>query len=179
MALASPNGWSFYEPCAEWVGTVPPVGAALIWFVVAMAFAAGEVAVAGSFFLLPFAIGAAAGGATALLGGGLTLQILIAVLASAGSAAVLIPYGRRLGQNSDHGGVGANRWVGKEAVVLAEIPGRGEVGRIRVDREEWMAESLTGAPIRIGSTVLVSRVDGTRLVVLPLDEPLPELGEGV
>jgi hypothetical protein len=26
-------------------------------------------------------------------------------------------------------------------------------------------------PIRAGSTVLVSRVDGTRLVVLPLEEP--------
>ena len=163
----------------NWLGTVPHVEAALIWFVVAVAFAAGEVAVAGSFFLLPFAIGAAAGGATALLGGGITLQIVIAALASAGASAVLIPYGRRLGQNSDHGGVGAHRWVGKEAVVLSEIPGRGEVGRIRVDREEWMAESLTGAPIRTGSTVLVRRVDGTRLVVLPLDEPLPELPEGV
>lgn len=155
------------------------MGAALVWFVVAVAFAAGEVAVAGSFFLLPFAIGAAAGGATALLGGEMMIQIVVAALASALSAAVLIPYGRRLGQSSDHGGVGAHRWVGKEAVVLTDIPGRGEVGRIRVDREEWMAESLTGAPIRTGSTVLVRRVDGTRLVVLPLDEPLPELGEGV
>ena len=161
------------------VGTFADVGAALVWFVVAVAFAAGEVAVAGSFFLLPFAVGAAAGGAAALLGTGLAVQIVVAVLASLASAAVLIPYGRRLGQNSDHGGVGAHRWVGKEAVVLADIPGRGEVGRIRVDREEWMAESLTGAPIRSGSTVLVRRVDGTRLVVLPLDEPLPELGEGV
>ncbi|MFP5326817.1 MAG: NfeD family protein, partial [Acidimicrobiia bacterium] len=129
------------------------MGAALVWFLVAVGFAAGEVAVAGSFFLLPFAVGAAAGGATALFGGGLALQIVIAAVVSAIAAALLIPYGRRLGQSTGSTGVGANRWVGKEAVVLSEIPGRGEVGRIRVDREEWMAESLTGAPIRPGSTV--------------------------
>jgi hypothetical protein len=36
-----------------------------------------------------------------------------------------------------------------------------------------------GVPIRAGSTVLVSRVDGTRLVVLPLDEPplLPPISQ--
>lgn len=154
------------------------MGAALIWFVLAVGFAAAEVAVAGSFFMLPFAIGAGAGGLAALLGAELPVQVAAAVIASAAGASVLIPYGRRLGGRSESHGVGANRWVGKEAFVLADIPGRGEVGRIRVEREEWMAESLTGAPIRAGSTVLVRRVDGTRLVVLPLDEPLPELGEG-
>ena len=67
-------------------------------------------------------------------------------------------------------------WVGRQAYVLRDIPsGPGATGLIRLDREEWRAESLMGMPIRAGSTVLVSRVDGTRLVVLPLEEPT-ELG---
>jgi membrane protein implicated in regulation of membrane protease activity len=154
---------------------------ALVWLGIAALLALGEIAVAGSFFLLPFALGAGAGAATALLGGPLPAQVALAVLTSAASAALLIPYGRRLDRRTSSSGVGADRWIGKEALVLDDIPGKpGEVGRIRLDREEWVAESLTGERIVAGSTVLVRRVDGTRLVVLPLSEPHRpmSLGEG-
>ena len=44
---------------------------------------------------------------------------------------------------------------------------------IRLDREVWRAESSLDIPITVGSTVLVTRVDGVRLVVLPLTEVEP------
>jgi membrane protein implicated in regulation of membrane protease activity len=62
--------------------------------------------------------------------------------------------------------------VGKQAVVLQDIPGLpSDTGQVRVEREKWPAESLTGDPIQAGSTVLVAQVDGTRLVVSLLQEP--------
>lgn len=145
-----------------------------IWLVLAVAFTVGEIAVAGSFFLVPFAIGAVAAAITAFLGAPVPLEWFLFVAVSAASSAVLWPLGRRLDRRSPRTPIGANRWVGREAFVLRDIPGGpAGTGLIRLDREEWRAESLTGLPIRAGSTVLVSRVDGTRLVVVPLEEPAP------
>ena len=149
-----------------------------IWLATAVVFAVGEIAVAGSFFLLPFAGGALAGAAVSLLGGSVALGWLAFVGVSAACSAVLWPLGRRLDRSAPRHAIGANRWVGRQALVLQEIPGgTGNTGLIRLDREEWRAESLIGSPIRAGSTVLVSRVDGTRLVVVPLEEP-SETGPG-
>ncbi len=143
-----------------------------IWLVAAVAFAVGEIAVAGTFFLLPFAAGALAAAILALAGVSVGLEWLAFVGVAAAASAVLWPLGRRLDRRHPMHAVGANRWVGRQAYVLRDIPGDpGGTGLIRLDREEWRAESLMGMPIRAGSTVLVSRVDGTRLVVVPLEEP--------
>lgn len=162
MDLSSPDTW-------RW-----------IWLAAAVVFTVGEIAVAGSFFLLPFGAGALAAAAVSFLGGAVGFGWLAFVVVSAVCSAVLWPLGRRLDQSSPNAAIGANRWVGRQAYVLKDIPGEpGGTGLIRLDREEWRAESLVGHPIRAGSTVLVSRVDGTRLVVLPIHEPddgVPELG---
>ncbi|MCA1692731.1 MAG: GDSL-type esterase/lipase family protein [Actinobacteria bacterium] len=47
--------------------------------------------------------------------------------------------------------IGANRWVGRQAVVLRDIPASaGATGMVRLDREEWRAESAMGSPRRWG-----------------------------
>lgn len=154
MDLSSPDTW-------RW-----------IWLAAAVGFAVGEIAVAGSFFLLPFAAGGLAGAAVSFLGGPVGVGWLAFVVVSAACSAWLWPLGRRLDRNAPHAPIGATRWVGRQGFVLQDIPGEpGGTGLIRLDREEWRAESLVGHPIRAGSTVLVSRVDGTRLVVIPVSEP--------
>ena len=146
-----------------------------IWLAAAVGFAVGEIAVAGTFFLAPFAVGAAVAAAAAFAGAAIGIEWLLFVAVSAGAAAVLVPLGRRLDQRTGHHAIGSNRWVGRQAIVLQEIPaGHGGAGLVRLEREEWRAESLLGSRIAAGSTVLVSRVDGTRLVVVPVEEP-PEL----
>jgi membrane protein implicated in regulation of membrane protease activity len=64
--------------------------------------------------------------------------------------------------------VGAERWVGRQAHVLEAIPAHG-TGVVRLDREQWRAESGTDTDIPAGSAVLVTRLDGTRLEVVPLE----------
>ena len=41
---------------------------------------------------------------------------------------------------------------------------------VRVDREEWRAQSVDGRAIPAGATVRVVRAEGTRVVVEPLEE---------
>jgi membrane protein implicated in regulation of membrane protease activity len=150
-----------------------------VWVVAVVAFTVGELAVAGSFFLAPFAVGALAAAVAAFLGLPVPVEWATFLLASGATFAGFRPLSKRLESRAPHAPVGAARWVSREATVLEDIPGGpGGGGRIRLDREEWRAESLTGVPIRAGSTVLVSRVDGTRLVVVPLDEPLSLPTEG-
>ena len=150
-----------------------------IWLMVAVAATVGELGVAGSFFLAPFAIGALVASIAAFAGLAVLGEWVLFLLVSVAAFAAMRPLSKRLDASTPSSTIGANRWVNRQGVVLRDIPGLpGETGVIRLDREEWRAESLTGAPIKAGSTVLVSRVDGTRLVVLPIDEPLELPGEG-
>lgn len=140
-----------------------------IWLGAAVVFAVGEIAVAGSFFLAPFAIAAAIACAAAFAGVSVAMSWLVFVVASVVALALLRPLAKRLDASSATSGAGADRWVGRDGVVLADIPARGAgMGLIRLDREEWRAESETGLRIPAGTHVVVARVEGTRLVVRDL-----------
>lgn len=69
--------------------------------------------------------------------------------------------GRKI-TKSEPAPVGANRFDGVEAVVMAAIR-PGEPGRVKVLGEEWRAESAQS--LEKGERVRVVRVDGTRLIV--------------
>lgn len=138
-----------------------------IWLAAAALFAVGEIAVVGTFFLLSFAIGAAAAAVVAFAGGGLVFEWIVFVVASGVSVGALRPIAKRLDRHEEHP-VGAHRWEGRLATVVADIPaGLHETGVVRIDREEWRAESVNAVPVRAGATVLVTSVAGTRLVVRP------------
>jgi membrane protein implicated in regulation of membrane protease activity len=145
-----------------------------IWMVTAAVLVVGEMVTPAAFFFLPFAVGAFVAALTAFAGASVGLEWLAFVGVSGAAFAGLWPLGRRLDRQSGGvlSGVGANRLLGKQAVVLEDIPDMPhDTGLVRVERERWKAESLTGDPIPAGSTVLVSRVDGTRLIVTLLQEP--------
>src|SRR5688500_12701282 len=123
---------------------------------------------AGSFFLLPFGIGAGAACVAAFAGAGLGLQWLVFVVVSAILTALARPLAKRLKQVPDTSGVGARRWVGQIAVVLDDIPaGTDETGLVRVGREEWRAQTADGGSVPAGARVTVVDMTGTRLVVIP------------
>lgn len=144
---------------------------AALWGGLVVVFLLAELATAGALFSLPFAIGAGGAGLTALAGGPVWLQACIFLIVSAVSLGGLRPLARRLDRKAPPLEVGAGRWVGRQGVVVEAIPqGHGRTGMIQLDREMWRAESSLDIPIAVGSTVLVQRVDGVRLVVLPITE---------
>jgi membrane protein implicated in regulation of membrane protease activity len=74
---------------------------------------------------------------------------------------------RRAGQVAIgvHGGL-----VGQPALTLDAVGVAHDVGHVRLGGERWLAVSGSGAPIAPNTRVLVLRVQGTTLVVLPVDE---------
>jgi membrane protein implicated in regulation of membrane protease activity len=149
-----------------------------IWLVGAFLFALAEMGSPGSFFMLPFAVGALVAAVLAFADVGLAAQWIAFIGISVASLAALRPLARRLDLADDDRGVGSRRLIGQSAVVLQEIPGRHELGLVRVHREEWRAESLDGSPIPPGTTVKVAEVAGTRVLVLAADQITPP-AEGV
>lgn len=134
-----------------------------VWTIFAVGFGIGEIFTA-AFFLLPFAIGAAAAAVLAWLGVGLLAQWF----AFFGVSLVAFTYLRRFIASQDEGEqprVGANRWVGMEGVVLEDIDNDRSVGMVRVESEEWRAMSEDGGEITAGSRIRVQDVRGARLVV--------------
>lgn len=137
-----------------------------IWLIAAALFGAAEMASAGTFFLLPFAVGALVAAVLAFLGVALGLEWLAFVGVSAGIFVALRPLARRLDRDGPSEGIGAKRLIGQPAIVLKAIPAGGhELGLVRVHREEWRAETVDGSPVDAGATVKVVEQRGTRLVV--------------
>ena len=137
-----------------------------IWLAVAVAGLAGEILTAGTFFLLPFGIGAGAACVAAFAGAELGLQWLLFVVVTAAATAVVRPIAKRLDAGTTTEGIGARRLIGQSALVLTDIPGGlDETGLVRVGREEWRAQSDTGTAVAAGARLTVLDVVGTRLIV--------------
>ncbi|HVM53726.1 MAG TPA: NfeD family protein [Acidimicrobiales bacterium] len=140
-----------------------------VWLALAVGGVVGEIASAGTFFLLPFGVGAAAAAVLAFASIAVGVQWLAFVLISLAAFLATRPLARRL-DASGPSGVGADRWVGQTGIVLREIEPH-EAGLVRIGGDEWRALSRDGVRVPAGSSVLVVDVTGTRLVVLPLELP--------
>jgi membrane protein implicated in regulation of membrane protease activity len=141
-----------------------------VWIITAAVFAVGEMSTPGSFFLAPFALGALVAAILSFAGVGVAATWVVFLVVSVISLAAMRPLARRLDRSAIDDGVGARRLVGNRATVLRDIPGGTELGMVRVDREEWRAQSSDGTPIPAGTTVRVAEVQGTRVIVA-IDAP--------
>ena len=158
--MNSPDGW-------RWV-----------WLIAAAFFTVGEMATPGSFFLFPFAVGALAAAGLAFADVGLAGEWIAFIAVSAAALAGMRPLARRLDLEGDGHGIGSRRLIGQNATVLDAIPGHGGLGLVRVHREEWRAESFDGSAIPSGAVVRVAEIEGTRVIVLPMDELTPPPPQG-
>ena len=139
-----------------------------IWMILAALFVVGEIFTAG-FFLLWFGIGAAVAGVIALLGFGMVWQMAAFIILSILLFSVSRRFADRVTKEQPPG-IGANRMIGMECLVLDAIDNSENTGRVRMAREEWRAESDSGERIAEGTRVQVTRINGTHLVVKPIQE---------
>ncbi len=140
----------------------------LIWFILAAFFIVGEMFTAG-FFILWFGVGAAAAGLLAILGLGPLWQWLAFVVVSGVLVAVSRKFANRVTKEQPPG-IGADRSVGMVGLVLEDIDNFNNTGRVRVNKEEWRAESENDNIIPKDTRVKVIKVDGTHLIVQPIKE---------
>jgi membrane protein implicated in regulation of membrane protease activity len=144
-----------------------------LWLGATFVFALGELLSPGSFMLLPFAIGALAAALCAFADVPVVVEWLVFLGVSIVLLAGLRPLARRLNASAHDDGIGSRRLLGQEATVLRDIPGQGELGLVRVGREEWRADSTTGTAIPAGTPVRVADVRGTHVVVAAKETLLP------
>ena len=115
-------------------------------------------------FMLPFGIGAAAAALGVWFGLALAWQwVLFGVVSLACLIGLRLYAGRH--NRLPPPAIGGDRLIGRVGVVIEEIDRATSTGRARVDREEWRADSSSGAQIPLGTKVVVERVEGNHLVV--------------
>jgi membrane protein implicated in regulation of membrane protease activity len=135
-----------------------------IWLAAAVVFGLGEMATPGSFFLAPFAIGAVVAAALAFGDVSLVIEWSAFVALSIASIQALRPLAHRLDRHGITEGIGSRRLIGRPGVVLQAIPA-GDLGTVRIDREEWRAVTADGQALEVGAAVVVAEVEGTKVVV--------------
>ncbi|MEX2294208.1 MAG: NfeD family protein [Acidimicrobiales bacterium] len=143
-----------------------------IWIGAALVFGMGEMATPGAFFLAPFAIGAVVAAALAFGNVGIAGEWAAFVGVSVAALVAMRPMARRLDRAGGADGIGSRRLIGRTGTVLEEIT-PGELGVVRVDREEWRAESADSTSLAEGTTIRVTEVEGTRVIVTTDKEHSP------
>jgi membrane protein implicated in regulation of membrane protease activity len=142
-----------------------------IWLGTAVLFGLGEMGTPGAFFLAPFAVGAAVASALAFADVPIAGEWAAFVGISVAAFAALRPFARRLDRNGGSDGVGSRRLIGRSGLVLQEI-GPDQLGMVRVDQEEWRADTTDRSSIAAGAQVQIVDVQGTRVIVTPTKESI-------
>ncbi len=136
----------------------------VIWMIVAVGLALGELATPGMFFLGPVALAAIPAAVVALIGGPAWLQLLVFILGSLGSIAVLRPIARAHLHMPALTRTGTAALVGARAVVLERVDANG--GRIRLGGEEWSARAhMEEQVMEPGTRVEVAQIEGATALV--------------
>ncbi len=146
------------------------------WAVLAAVLVVAEIFTAG-FFLLPFGVGGAVAAVLALLEVSVGWQWGAFLVVSAATLLAM----RKLAERFTHEPpekVGVDRLIGKTGVVIERLDTDSNVGRVRIEREEWRADAPGFGTVPEGARVVVVRIDGTHLVVRPADEGAQTVAPG-
>ena len=136
----------------------------IVWVVVAVALAVGEVLTPGLFFLGPVALAAGAAALASLLGAGGVGSTIVFILGSLLSLAFLRPVARRHVRLPALSRTGTDALVGRKALVTRRVDAHG--GRVRIGGEEWSARAyLDGQVLDEGTTVDVIQIEGATALV--------------
>ena len=136
----------------------------LVWVVVAIALAIGEVLTPGLFFLGPVALAAAVAMVVALIGVAVWVQLVVFAVASAASLMLLRPIARAHLTMPRAIRTGAAALEGAHAVVLQRVDARG--GLVKIGGEEWSARAfMPDAAYEPGTQVEVMKIEGATALV--------------
>ncbi len=136
----------------------------VVWAVLAVVLAVGEIFTPGLFFLGPVALAAVAAALAALAGLGAGLQVVVFIGASLASLAVLRPLARAHLRMPPALRTGTAALEGAHAVVLQRVDSLG--GRVRIGGEEWSARAfMPDQVIEPGTRCEVVKIEGATALV--------------
>jgi membrane protein implicated in regulation of membrane protease activity len=136
----------------------------LVWAIVAILLAVGEIFTPGMFFLGPVALAAVAAGVVAAVELGVAVQLLVFIAGSIASVWVLRPIARRHLHMPAQLRTGTAALEGAKAVVVQRVDVNG--GRVRIGGEEWSARSYVDDQVfEPGTRVEVVKIEGATALV--------------
>jgi len=136
-----------------------------VWIIAGLVLAALEMIVPG-LVIIWYGIAGVVTGVLAIFIHNAYIQFGIFIVLSA----VMVVFSQRIARKITHPEpepVGANRMTGAVGLVVQDITPP-ELGRVKVNGDEWRAQADTA--ITHGTKVRVLTVEGTHLVVRPLEE---------
>jgi membrane protein implicated in regulation of membrane protease activity len=140
------------------------VDAWLIWAIVAVLLAVGEIFTPGMFFLGPVALAAVVAGVIAVVGAGVALQLIVFIAGAIASVWLLRPIARRHLHMPAQLRTGTAALEGAKAVVVQRVDVNG--GRVRIGGEEWSARSyMEDGVYEPGTRVEVVKIEGATALV--------------
>jgi len=136
----------------------------LIWAIVALALAVGEIFTPGLFFLGPVALAALASMIVALAGGGAVLELIVFIVGAVASVALIRPIAKAHLRVPAALRTGTDALTGAKAVVLRRVDADG--GLVRIGGEEWTARAyMEGQVFEPGDRVEVVKIEGATALV--------------
>jgi membrane protein implicated in regulation of membrane protease activity len=136
----------------------------LIWALVAVLLAVGEILTPGLFFLGPVALAAVLAGVAGAVGLGVVVQLLVFIAGSIASVLLLRPIARRHLHMPAALRTGTAALEGTKAVVLQRVDADG--GRVRIGGEEWSARAyMEDQVLEPGTRVEVVKIEGATALV--------------
>jgi membrane protein implicated in regulation of membrane protease activity len=137
----------------------------VLWLIAATVLAVAEV-VNLSFFLFPFAIGAAGAALVALAGAGTPIAVVVFAVLTAVSFGIVRPIARRHLKTPPQIRTGTAALVGTTAIVVERIANDEAVGCVRLNGEIWTARSFDDDKvIEPGTRVHVMEIRGATALV--------------
>lgn len=135
----------------------------VIWAIVAVALALGEIATL-SFFLGPIALAAVLAGLVGALGAGLALQLVAFIGGSLASLALVRPIAVRHLRMPARLRTGTAALVGAKALVLERVDVHG--GQVKIGGDVWSARAFDETQvIEPGTRVDVVKIEGATALV--------------
>jgi membrane protein implicated in regulation of membrane protease activity len=136
----------------------------VIWAILSVLLAVGEIFTPGLFFLGPIALAALAATVVAALGGGLLVQVIVFAVGSLAAVGLLRPLARKHLTMPHAIRTGAAALEGAKATVLQHVDSRG--GRVKIGGEEWSARSyMPDEEFDVGAEVEVVQIQGATALV--------------
>jgi membrane protein implicated in regulation of membrane protease activity len=137
----------------------------VLWLIAAVVLAVAEV-LNLSFFLFPFAIGAALAAIVELAGLGTPVALVVFAVFTALSFGILRPIARRHLRTPPQIRTGTAALIGRPAIVLERISNDEGVGCVRLDGEVWTARAYDDDRVfEAGTRVQVLEIRGATALV--------------
>jgi membrane protein implicated in regulation of membrane protease activity len=137
----------------------------VLWLILAVVFAVGEIATLG-FFLAPFAAGAAVAAVVSATGAGLVVSLVVFLLVAGVLLAGLRPLARSHKRMPPQIRTGTAALVGRDATVVERVANQEGMGCVKIDGEVWTARAYLDEEIyEAGTRVQVVEIRGATALV--------------